>query len=370
MPAEPLPPSDVLERLKRKWLHALDREWAVANRVHLNWKLRRPVFILHQGTSRLGFWNAGKRVISISEDYIWNSPWAEVVETLRHETAHQWVDEVAEAAGEKPHGASFQKACRMLGISSAASGRVRKPPGGASDAILRRIRRLLALAGSTNENEARSAAAKARELMLRYNLDRVEEDVAYTYRRLGRAYGAVPHERHLIGAILAEFFFVEVIWTQEYDPRRDKWRHRLEVCGTEENLAMAEYVHEFLSERSERLWQATMAKNRNSRYGGLTHGMPFTRRERKDYLDGLLGSFRESLRRQGRKLNDERSLVWVGDPRLQDYFKRRHPIIEYGKGSENRPSLAWLQGRQAGRKLKIHRPISEGKAEDKGRLLT
>ena len=371
MPTDPMPPPDVLARLKREWLWALDEEWVDACRMHLDRKPRKPAFALHEGTSRLGLWSGGRRLISISEEHIWSSPWAEVVETLRHEIAHQYVDEVAEAADEKPHGPAFRDACRMLGISSDATGHVRKPPGGASDAILRRIRRLLALAGSTNEHEARIAAAKAHQLMLKYNIDRVEGGgrEAYTYRRLGKGYASIPHERHLIAGILRGYYFVQTIWVREYDVRRCRWENRLEVLGTEENVALAEHVHDFLSAQSERLWREELARHRDDSFAYMING-PFTRKERKEFFAGLIGALDSTLGEQSQTLGEERGLIWVGDPRLKEYYHRRYPYRDTCTTSEAGVSRAWLQGNEAGRGLKIHKPISEGKAEDKGKLLT
>ena len=366
------PDQEISAQLKYCWMRALRHEWRQANRLFLGNELRVPAFALHTGQSRLGYWDSVSRLISISEEHIWSDPWSDVVETLLHEMAHQFVDEVTKQEGKSPHGDSFRQACEALGVSAAASRSSSGSEGGTSrrprDATLRRIRRLLALASSSNVHEAQSAAAKARELMLRYNLKRLErEREAYTYRRLGKGFVAIPHERHVLSGVLQDHFFVETIWVEEYDAHRDRRHQRLEVCGTEDNVEFASFAHDFLVSQSGRLWQAEMSKFRGKQGSYPPHGR-FTRRERKQYLTGLLEAFGSTLRDDSHRLSEEHGLVWVGDVELSAYYDKRHPDRTPISSEGAAPSMAGIRGRQEGRRLKIHKPV-ENRTSNGGKLL-
>src|SRR5690606_19881159 len=121
-----------------------------------------------------GAWLGAARVLRLSTRLLSRS-WAELTEVLKHEMAHQYVEEVeGYKPGEGPHGATFRRVCRERGIDEGATGDP-DPTSEGSDpkhyAILRRIELLLALATSENQNEAQTAMATARRLMLKYNLE-------------------------------------------------------------------------------------------------------------------------------------------------------------------------------------------------------
>jgi hypothetical protein len=94
----------------------------------------------------------------------------------------------------------------------------------ARNAMIVRIRKLLALADSPNENEAASAAAKAQELLTKYNLDLIEvaaAEVAKSVRdryirdevTIGGKYDAgLFWKRDLLSAIARTNFCRAVVW--------------------------------------------------------------------------------------------------------------------------------------------------------------
>src|SRR3954463_9965014 len=96
------------EELKRACLRRLSRDWACFNYWYLGERLRPPVFSLESAEARWGQWSPATRTISISERHIVEAPWETVLETLKHEMAHQYVDEVLKLEGALPHGEAFQ----------------------------------------------------------------------------------------------------------------------------------------------------------------------------------------------------------------------------------------------------------------------
>ena len=345
--------------LRETWLRQLSWEWQQVNLSRLDGRLRLPVLTIDTGTTqRLGHWEPQGRIIGIAEHHIWQHPWEEVVDTLRHEVAHQVVDELF-GGDERPHGERFQQACRLIGIEAQASGTPSTVDRSEADKVLSRVRKLLALAGSGNQHEAASAMATANTLLLRYNLELPASGgrPLYRARRIGESAAALSLQRKLVAAILSEFFFVECIWVHTFNARRGREERILEILGSAANLDMGEYVYAFLNAAVERLWR--------QRRSDLADGQ---RTRKREFAAGVLSGLRDRLRSE-RRANEARGLVWVGDADLNRFLRKEHPRIGKLAGAGVQRSAAHDAGRQDGRALTIHRPISEGGPSTRRRRL-
>ena len=329
--------------LERAWIRQLAWEWRVINEERLGGVLRLPIFALLQGKSRLGLWEAHLRTLSISTDHIWEDSWDEVLETLRHEMAHQLVSEVYRETGETAHGPAFKKAAERLGVGAEPEDSKARE-GRETQAIVRKIHKLFALASSSNVHEAEAAMATANTLLLKYNLAEVAEGGSshYMSTRLGASAAAIPLHWKLVGSILNQFFFVECIWVSTYEAKKGRGERLLEVSGTPENVQMAEYVHEFLHVSAERLW-----KEARKVHGG---------KRRREYLAGVLYGFEEKLESEKLK-NKESGLVWIGDKGLKSYFSEKYGRISSLRGRGSRLGSAHQAGKEAGKRLKLQRPV-------------
>lgn len=344
------------EQLHAAWLTELRRCWQEFNKRHLGEKLVAPVMQIDGGAQRLGHWERDARILSIAHVHIWSHAWDDVLATLKHEMAHQFVDEIL-GGEDRPHGPQFARACRLLGIDPDASGTPR--PASADDEpnrVLRRVQKLLALATSANRHEAEAAMAAANTLLLRHNLERpaAAPALAYAARRLGASAAALPLDWKLVAAILGEFFFVECIWTSTYNPRRDRHERLLEVLGSAANLEIAAYVHDFLHASVDRLWRREQGE----------HGL--TPAHRREYAAGVLLGFRDKLRSE-RTRNAEVGLVWLGDPDLVRFTRDRHPHLRTMAKTGVRRSRAHEAGRAAGQRLTLQKPVHEH--QSRGRAL-
>ncbi|MEZ4453303.1 MAG: DUF2786 domain-containing protein [Nannocystaceae bacterium] len=345
------------DRLRSAWLTELRRLWHELNDHCLAGRLRPPVFHLDRvrdpegRLARLGHWEREARILSVAEAHIWEHPWDEVVATLKHEMAHQYVDEVL-GGGDRPHGPEFAGACALLGVSSRASAALDPAALAARaeiDRVLARVRKLLALAESANQHEAANAMAAAQTLLLRYNLEIPPElPRGYEQRRVGPSAAVLAIERKLIAAILSEFFFVECIWVSTYNARRLRSERVLELLGTPANLAMAEYVEDFLRAEIERLWEQARGDRR----------LPRAASRRREFVAGVLLGLRDKLRAQ-RDHCAEVGLVWVGDPDLRRFVRERHPHLRSLAGGGIRRSREHEAGREAGAALTLRRPVEE-----------
>jgi hypothetical protein len=325
--------------------------------------LRAPTIELVPTRHNLGRWWPATRTIEISRPLVLEQSWTAVVEVMKHEMAHQYVHEVLGETEQTPHGRAFQDACERLGIDARASGVPDAPARSEHDGqerIVERIVRLLALAESPNRHEAEAAMAAAQRLMLKHNLDAIRTGSAatrdYSPAHLGKPTGRVAEHERLVAMILGKHFFVEAIWIPVYRPREGLRGSVLEICGTRANLAIAEYVHGFLHTTAERLWREHQLERAIR-----------SNRDRRTFLAGVMVGFADTLARQDVK-NRSEGLVWVQDGDLGCYFRRRHPSIRHVRHAGQRRTDAWTHGREAGRKIVLHRPVRAA-AESRGRLL-
>jgi hypothetical protein len=341
--------------LEAALVRALLTVWRETNATYFKGSMHPPVLELGQTSTRYGQWDGGTRTITLQRAFVLESEWGVVVEVLRHEMAHQFVDEVLGQPDETPHGPAFRAVCEKMGIDPRASG-LPLPSSGSLDEdarILTRISKLLALAESSNAHEAELATAEAQRLMLKYNLATTPS--GYSFRHLGRPTGRVTETERIVGGLLGEFFFVEAIWVPVWRPLEGKRGSVLEICGAPVNLEMATYVHGFLFGTADRLWTTYRS----------TRGLEGNR-DRRTFQAGVMAGFREKLEAE-RRHHQEVGLVWVGDGDLRHYFRRRHPYVRTVHGSGHARNEVHTDGRAAGRNLVLHRPI-ETRGPGRGQL--
>ena len=144
-------------------------------------KLRKPVIRILDLKGSWGSWDPNTRAITISRNLIESYSWDAVLEVLKHEIAHMIVNEQMDIP-DHTHGDHFKQACHQIGIAGWAqaseSDMASRVPGETSrsedqNRLIKKAEKLLALAQSSNENEALLAMQKVRELYSRYNLDRI-----------------------------------------------------------------------------------------------------------------------------------------------------------------------------------------------------
>jgi hypothetical protein len=353
--------------LERALLAEIRRSYDALNATFFSWQLRCPLFELTEPGGRLGRWVAGARSIELSRALLSNHDWGTLIEILKHEMAHQYVHEVLGVPDESAHGPTFRTVCAERGIDARAAGLPARafgfgrPDGAGPDGaaaggeqakVLERVAKLFALAESANEHEAQVATSAAQRLMLKYNIDAALRgsgaEARYSFVHLGKPTGRVQESQRLLAVILHEHFFVQIIWVSIWRPFEGKRGRVIEACGTPENLELAAYVHDFLTHTAERLWVD------HRRRGGAVPN-----RERRYFVAGVMAGFRDKLEAERRR-NGEAGLVWVGDADLERYFKRRHPRIRWDSHTVGLGRQAYAHGRNAGRKIVLHRGISAG----------
>jgi hypothetical protein len=334
-------------------------EWRRINAAHFKEALVMPALALVHSRAHLGRWHGATRTLEISRPLVLAHPWGAVVEVLKHEMAHQYVEEVLEVKDETAHGKAFRDVCARFGVDAAAAGVPDAPAAdGARARVIERVARLLALAESPNVHEAEAAMAAAQRLMLKYNVELRHDGGAraYGFRHLGEPSGRVGEAERVLASILAKHFFVEVIWVPVYRAREGKRGSVLEICGSPENLEMAEYAHAFLRHTARELWDEHKTKTGER-----------SNRDRRTFLAGVMTGFADKLARQASRAASE-GLVWVGDGDLHRFYRVRHPHIRNVRYGGQRRTQAFASGKEAGKRIVLGKPMRAA-ATNRGRLL-
>jgi hypothetical protein len=343
--------------LEAALVRELARCYVRVNWMHFGETLHQPVIVVAETTQRLGQWVRATRVLELQRRLVLERPWPEVLAVLEHEMAHQYVDEVLHVRDETAHGETFRRVCEERGIDARAKGApVVRGEGDAGEKMLDRIRKLLALAGSSNQHEADAAMKKAHELMLRHNIDQLPVRHEFEVRHLGEPrQRANPVEAEIVG-LLSELFFVEAITIPVYVPRAGLHGRVYEIVGTLANVEMASHVYAFLLATVDRLWRDNRCDAR------VRSG-----RDRVPYQTGVIRGFREKLLFERVELRGV-GLVWAGDKRLDEFYRRRHPRIVTRRRSL-RTGGAHHAGREAGRSVVLHKPVTTGPGGGSPKLL-
>jgi predicted SprT family Zn-dependent metalloprotease len=346
-------------------LHAANRElYNEFSRRNLQRRLKlRPCLIQIQPTSHYwGQWNAKTRHIVIAQNLITDYEWHDVVGVLSHEMAHQYVDEVLGSDG-RPHGDVFLKACQKVGVPYYyAKAQVhlqqhtldwrQTQPSSEEEKRLEKIRKLLNLASSSNENEASLAMNRVREIYARYNLEKssmVSDEFYHAFIKTNRKRLHTYEQK--IMSILVNHYMVEVIVGSAFCPQEQTRLRTIELIGRKENVLMAEYVFDFL-----KTYIFAKGADKKKQEGKFPASMA------KAYHLGLLTGFEEKLSQQielKENLDIKQSLaVFSKDPQIKAYVSKIHPrLVSVASQARLRSTDFFNTGRTEGKTLTIHRPL-------------
>ncbi|MFT5727735.1 MAG: hypothetical protein ACI8PB_001876 [Desulforhopalus sp.] len=346
---------------RRFWLTRLQIEHEEICR-NYGVQLSLPIFEISSGERQLGCWQAGTRSLRISEHLITSYPWGVTLQVLKHEMAHQYCSEVLRSKFTA-HGEDFQKACFRLGVLPEFRGFSLVTDellqqlddhgkGGTSEPkVLTKIEKLLALGESPNIHEAEAALQKASTLIEKYHLQQLTSPDHSSYIvgviEIGKKQIAT-YKRHIC-RILQDFFFVRVVLSRVYNPHIDTVQKTIELMGSRENVAIAEYCYFFLENRLELLWNDFRQRTRSS-----------GRTQKNSYYLGVVLGFFQKLQDQNRKRKttavepQRKELLLVEDRRLDAFVQMHFPRVRKSSSSGSRVDRGVYQkGMEAGRTLTL-----------------
>jgi hypothetical protein len=369
----------ILDREKRRKmdrarlvLHGLLCEWKNAA-MHLDSAeragLNPPLFSIRELKGKWGTWSSERREISLSADLIRNHTWDAVREVLLHEMAHQLADQVFRAWTEPPHGQSFKKACRLLRANPHPSSgrplldeRLSEGPAGGGGTILARIRKLMALAQSSNRFEAEAAMNKAHELMRMHQVEWVtgEERQDLISRFVGTPALRHYREHYRMAGLLQDYYFVYGVWVPAYVLEKGAMGTVLEITGRMENVKIGLYIHAFVNRFIDFQWEE------------YTKRKKLNRSRKTDFALGIIEGFRKKLDGAAEERGGGEtplSLVKAEDRGLEEDVAYRYPHLRKIRGWEvQRDEKVLRDGMEIGARLVIHKGVEERSGCDKGAL--
>ena len=95
-------------------------EYKWLNRKYFDNRLRFPLFRLNESTELFGKWIGADRCIELSEQLTLERGWLALVEVLKQQMVHQFLDEVQKLPHQPPFGSAFRQVCEERGIDFAA----------------------------------------------------------------------------------------------------------------------------------------------------------------------------------------------------------------------------------------------------------
>jgi len=299
--------------------------------------------VIYNHKSMLGYFDSNFYEMGFHE-CLMHSTHEQLQNVIRHELAH-YMAFIQHGNTVQAHGAEFREICKRLGWgeevyqATTCLDEGREAAGIEESAIFRKVQKLMALAGSSNENEAEQAMIKSQQLLLKHNLDSKyfsddKEEKIFVKRILQQK---KENAKMRSIALILETFFVSPVY------RRAEGGIYLEILGDAVNIEIAEYVAKVLDRELDNLWsQAKEAASlkglvaKNSFFLGIAKGycnkiQALKREYNSDVSSGLIVI--------EKKLMEAKALVYQ---RLS---------ANRSKGSYCRDSSAL--GEQMGRKLNI-----------------
>ncbi len=351
-----------VEDIKSVIKHVLEREIRLRVRgdrfYSTNEEYSYPIrVVIFNNKNMLGYFNPEfyemgfhEQLINVSKEQLHN--------IIRHELAH-YITFINFGYAVNPHGAEFKAFCCRLGWSDQVYKATTSLDFIQCDAeensVLRKVQKLMALAGSTNENEAEQAMIKSQQLLMKHNLDSKyigndDEEKIILKRILKQK--KTNQKMCTIGRIL-ETFFVTTVYNKSTE------FVYLEIIGTATNIEIAEYVAEFLDRELDHLWNHS---KKRAGLKGLVAKNSFFAGVAKGYCNKI-----NSLKREYNR--DVSQALMVIEKKLVDAQSMIYPKLTTSRSQRQHCGESSALGEQAGQKLNIN-PALNNSAKNSGASLS
>lgn len=330
--------------------------------------LTEPNFKINPNLNyRWAEWDKTTRTITFSLNLLKQFEWEAVKHVMKHEVAHQIVDEIF-VIEHLPHGAAWQKACTILNIDpnvTESATMLSKYKSSNTSPMIEKIHKLL-LHGNDchiSQEESQLFLNKAQELMIKHNISMlnvqgIQSDAFYVFRPVGPLVDGHKSWLGNFASFITSFYNVQSIWLS------CNGKKRIEFFGTPDNLDVAEYVFHALLTQAEYLWQEYKTNHQDkfkndpdyrSKMGNTYNGNS-RRISKKAYMQGLINGYRSKLTREKTIIFDsispsDKAIISTGDKMLRDAFEHKyHPCKHYQASSNGN---GYSDGHIAGSKLTL-----------------
>ena len=230
-----------------------------------------------------------------------------------------------------------------------------------SNALVEKIKKLLALASSPNEHEASLAAQKAHALLVKHNLDiqQVKDSQPKEYVKQAAETKIFQNTAEkFVAEILERHFFVRWVIVKTKNKNYGKnfsistWYNRtIHLVGTPSNVEIALHIRSFLLKKFSQLWVE------------YRHKTGCFANQQQGYYQGLQLGLDKKLTSQRYKIEQERGLVLVGDKDLNDLMDKMAKAGGHYKVDADQETLR--DGFEDGKKIEIQQGLTAS-AENSG----
>lgn len=304
--------------------------------------------VIYNNESMLGYFDSAFYEMGFHESLM-KSPREQLYNVIRHELAH-YITFVNFGTTQTSHSQEFRITCQRMGWGEEVQRatiflETNQDATQEESSILRRVKKLLALASSSNIHEAEMAMIKSQQILLKHHLEAPtingDDDEKVVLKRIMKQ-KRINAKCSAIGKILVTFF-VSVVYN------RGREYTYLEVVGDSVNVTIAEYVASVLDHELESMWKQAQKSShlrgivaRNSFFTGLAQG----------YCNKV-----QSLKRNS--TDDETQALMVIEKKLVDTKAMVYPHLTTSKSDALYCQSASMVGEQMGKQLHINPAIKK-----------
>lgn len=359
----------------KAWKSKLVAEWyRIDNQLwEHNIRLKLPAIeIVDKRWGQYVHASGGEPTIQLSRELLNNFGWGAITHVLRHEVAHYIVDVAWHMGDLDAHGEAFVKACGLLGVDARRCSSAKDLTDEDAEqrfAVVSKIKKVMALTSSSEKGEAENALRKAELLMLKHNIESLDERKPdeYIFRPVGPLMRKMPNYARDLANLIKEFYFINHILCY---CGCSKERY-FEFFGTKENVDIAEYIYCCLLRQAETLWKEH-SKEMRSQYGGV-RGIA----SKACFIEGLIAGYSRKLHEQKEErergstmVSSNEALIWTGDPLLEEMYRKAYPTARNRVYSRNAVGGGYADGFKRGQNLSLNAGLHSGNANGmRGRLL-
>lgn len=305
--------------------------------------------VIYNNKSMLGYFDPNFYELGFHE-CLMHTNREQLINLIRHEIAH-YITYILYGEGVQPHGQEFRAFCQATGWgeevykATVCLEESKEIFLSEESSVLRKVQKLMALASSSNKNEAEQAMIKSQQLLLKYNIESKyidgKEEEKYVLKRIMKQKKENAKMRSI--AKILETFFVSTVYCRAGD------YIYLEILGDAVNVEIAEYVSGVLQHELEKLWeQARQSANlkgavaKNSFFLGIAKG----------YCNKI-----EALKKEYD--TDISRALMVIEKKLLDARAMAYKRLSSTKSNANHCHKSSALGEEAGRQLNIKSGINQ-----------
>ena len=313
--------------------------------------------VIFNDTNQLGYFDAGFYELGFHE-CLMHSRREQLHNIIRHELAH-YMTFINFGMPFTPHSAEFRATCQLLGWGEEVQCAATSVDSKGQDAfeeessILRKVKKLLALASSSNVHEAEAAMLKSQQLLLKHHMETPSIDDADDERIVLKRILKQKRMNAKVDAIanILATFFVSIVYS------RDNEYSYLEILGEPVNVSIAEYVAAVLDHQLDILWDQVQ---KSSQVRGTV--------AKNSFFNGVARGYCEKVQALKRTASaDMTNALMVIEKKLDDAKEMVYPHL----GTTRRSSLycheASVLGEKAGRQLNINPAVE--RSSERGKTL-